>query len=67
MTARGRRWCATALLLPLSLVVLTGCGVTTEDQPEPLDRTSVPAPPTPTVRVMPDSSPSSRVPAPGPT
>ncbi|MFR9807008.1 hypothetical protein ACL02T_32645 [Pseudonocardia sp. RS010] len=56
MSRRTRRAAAGRLLGAALLVwLLTGCGVTTEDEPEPIDPTMVPLTPTPTVTVVPDT------------
>jgi len=36
--------------------VLGGCGVATQDRPEPVAHSMAPPPPTPTVAVLPDTS-----------
>jgi len=49
---RPRRRAVAVVLLLVGL--LTGCGVATQDHPEPVDRSVIPPVPTPTVAVLPD-------------
>ena len=56
MSRRTPRAAAGRLLgVTLLASLLTGCGVTTQGEPEPIDPTMVPPAPTPTVTVVPDT------------
>lgn len=64
----GRAFARPAATLMLLAVLLAGCGVTTEDHPEPVDPSMVPPMATPTVTVVPDpGTPHPALTDPGPS
>ncbi|GAA2863945.1 hypothetical protein GCM10010472_21500 [Pseudonocardia halophobica] len=64
----GRPLAGQAAAGVLLAVLLAGCGVTTEDRPEPIDPSMVPPMATPTVTVVPDlGAPRPAVTEPGPS
>lgn len=58
MNARRRARVRAGVVGAVLAAALAGCGVSVQDEPEPIDPTSLRPVPTPTITVVPDTTPA---------